>query len=141
MRYAKIINGLVENVELWSVQPPAADGVTFVELADDSPVGIGHTYDGENFTAPEPEPVVEPVPESVGPAQIRLALLDLYGVTDEMIRGAIDQFPEPNRSRALVLYDYSAEFRRGNPFVAAIGQMLGINDEQVDDLFRYAITL
>jgi hypothetical protein len=141
MRYARIVNGTVINVEVWGEQPPAADGVTFVELAADSPVGIGHTWDGENFTAPEPEPVVVPVPESVGPAQIRLALLDLYGVTDEMIRGAIDQFPEPNRSRALVLYDYSAEFRRGNPFVAAIGQMLGINDEQVDDLFRYAITL
>ena len=94
-----------------------------------------------NEPPPEPEPVVVPVPEFVGPAQIRLALLDLYGVTDEAIRGAIDQFPEPNRSRALVLYDYSAEFRRSNPFVAAIGQMLGISDEQVDDLFRYAITL
>lgn len=92
------------------------------------------------IATPVPEPG-EPVPDSVGPAQIRLALLDLYGVTDEAIRGAIDQFPEPNRSRALVLYDYSAEFRRGNPFVAAIGQMLGINDEQIDDLFRYAITL
>lgn len=140
MRYAKIIDGVVVNVELWN-DPPTRDGVTFVELSADSPVGIGHTYDGENFTAPEPDPVVVPVPDSVGPAQIRLALLDMYGVTDEMIRGAIDQLSEPARSRALVLYDYSAEFRRSNPFVAAIGQMLGISDEQVDDLFRYAITL
>ena len=95
------------------------------------------------YIAPQapPPPPGEPVPDSVGPAQIRLALLDLYGVSDEMIRGAINQLPEPNKTRALVLYDYSAEFKRANPFVAAIGQMLGINDEQIDDLFRYAINL
>lgn len=90
---------------------------------------------------PPPSPPSEPVPDSVGPAQIRLALLDLYGVTDEAIRGAINQLPEPNKTRALILYDYSAEFKRANPFVLAIGQMLGINDEQIDDLFRYAINL
>jgi hypothetical protein len=89
---------------------------------------------------PPPQPG-EPVPESVGPAQIRLALLDLYGVTDEMIRGSIEQLPEPNKTRALILYDYSAEFRRSNPFIDAIGTMLGINDEQINDLYRYAVTL
>jgi hypothetical protein len=59
--YAYIENGQVTNVIVWDGKddwtPP--EGVTMVELPDDSSVGIGFTYDGATFTPPPP-PAVPP---------------------------------------------------------------------------------
>jgi hypothetical protein len=140
MRYARIVNGTVINVEVWGEQPPAAEGVVFVELADDSPVGPGHAFDGENFTAPEPEPVVVPVPEFVGPAQIRLVLAS-QGITEAVITQMIDALPAEQRSNARILWDYSSQFYRNNPFVVQVGAAMGLTSDQIDDMFRVAITL
>jgi hypothetical protein len=61
MNYAYIEGGVVTNVIVWDGEdgwtPP--EGVTMVELPNDSSVGIGFAYDGATFTPPAP-PVVPP---------------------------------------------------------------------------------
>lgn len=148
MRYARIINGLVANVELWGEQPPAADGVTFVELASDSPVGIGYSYDGENFTAPEPEPA--PVPQVITRRQLHLALNILEqrtrGELDTLVRGIIAQVPgtELDRDRILSSWLDSTTINRNNPDTQLLMQYVagawGMDQERVDAVFRLGAT-
>jgi hypothetical protein len=146
MRYARIINGLVNNVEMWGEQPPAAEGVVFVELADDSPVGIGHTYDGENFTAPEPEPVVVPVPEFVTKGQLIRSLYQIHSVTVETLDATVEAIiaglpAGMDQTEYTYQWRYSTTVYRSNPLVPIVGSVLGLTEEQVDDVYRYAITL
>ncbi|WP_321789229.1 hypothetical protein [Burkholderia pyrrocinia] len=54
-KYAIVRNGEVENVILWNGdeeiwQPP--EGAAAILLPEDSSVGIGYTFDGEQFVAP-----------------------------------------------------------------------------------------
>jgi len=52
-----IRDGVVENVSLGSDDPwSSPEGITVVELLDDSPVGPGWTFDGSLFAAPDIEP-------------------------------------------------------------------------------------
>lgn len=72
--------------------------------------------------------------------QIRRALL-AYGLTESTILGALNTLSEPTKSAALIEWEYSNEFFRNNPLVPMVGQMLGWNDDQLDDLWRLAATL
>jgi len=57
VRLAMIRDGVVENVSLGSDDPwSSPEGITVVELLDDSPVGPGWTFDGSLFAAPDIEP-------------------------------------------------------------------------------------
>ena len=83
---------------------------------------------------------VEPVPESVTPRQVRLALL-ASGVTEEMINASIDAFEEPLKSQAIIAWEYSTVFFRSNPLIAFVQAALQWTDEQVDDLWISASKL
>lgn len=74
------------------------------------------------------------VPEQVTPRQARQALL-LQGITTEMVVGAMNTLPSPQKELALIEWEYSTAFLRNNPLVAAVGQMLGWNSTQLDDLW------
>jgi hypothetical protein len=54
--YAVINNGIVENVIVAESLEIAEQIVSFtcVEYTDQNPAGIGWTYDGKKFIAPEP---------------------------------------------------------------------------------------
>jgi hypothetical protein len=88
----------------------------------------------------EPEPVVVPVPEFVGPAQIRLVLAS-QGITEAVITQMIGALPEDQRGNARILWDHSSQFYRNNPFVVQVGAAMGLTSDQIDDMFRVAITL
>lgn len=55
--YAIVENNLVTNVIIADTLQIAEEvtGKTCVEYNEDNPAGIGWTYDGEKFVAPEPE--------------------------------------------------------------------------------------
>jgi len=40
-----------------------------------------------------------------------------------------------------ITWDYATEFLRTDPLIASIGTSLGLTDEQIDVLFRYAAKL
>lgn len=96
---------------------------------------IGGSYVNGVYTPPpEPEPV--PVVINVVTArQARLALLN-SGLLDQ-VEAAVTQAG----TEAKIYWDYSTEIHRDSPFIASIGQSLGLTDTQIDDLFKQAVTL
>ena len=77
----------------------------------------------------------ETVPEKISSRQLRSQLI-LQGFNLETIEQALNQLPEPNRSLAKVDWEYATNFYRNNPMIVAIGQLLQLTSEQIDEIFR-----
>lgn len=134
MRYAIVSQGVVANVVVATPEVATRNG--WIAAPDN--VGPGWLYDGSVFSAPPPAPV--PVPQSVTMRQARLALLGA-GLLSQ-VEPAIAAIPDAaKRDAAQITWEYSTEVQRGNVFIATLGQMLGLTDAQIDDLFRVAATL
>lgn len=102
--------------------------------------GAGLVFDqarmDEHIAAIAPQ---TPVPASCTRRQGRLALL-AQGLLDD-VEAAIDAIADPTEQRAAKI-EYEADtWERGNPFVQAMWAQLGGTPEQLDDLFRLAVTL
>jgi hypothetical protein len=79
------------------------------------------------------------VPASVTMRQGRLALLAAGKLAQ--VDAAIASLPEPQKSAALIEWNFSNELQHGNAFVATLGAALGLSDAQVDQLFITAAAL
>ncbi len=79
------------------------------------------------------------VPASVTMRQGRLALLAAGKLAQ--VDAAIASLPEPQKSGALIEWNYSNELQRNNAFVATLGGALGLTEAQVDQLFIAAAQL
>lgn len=86
---------------------------------------------------PPPEP--PQVPQVVTMRQARLALLGAGLLTQ--VDTAINALPSPQKEAASIEWEYSQEVHRDRPFVALLGAAMGLNDQQLDDLFTVAATL
>lgn len=136
-RYALVIDGVVRNVIEADAQWPglaAADAA--VELPDGSTVGVGHTYDGSAFTAPDP---VVTVPSAVTMRQARRAL-HAAGML-AAVEAAIDGLSEPARTAARIEWEYSSEVQRHNGFVEQLAPALSLDATAMDELFIAAAAL
>jgi hypothetical protein len=71
--------------------------------------------------------------------QCRLALLGA-GLLDS-VDAAIATLPEPDKSAALVAWEYSHSVERLSDFVVSMGPLLGLTDAEIDNLFEVAVTL
>jgi hypothetical protein len=89
-------------------------------------IEIGQTADPDCLNPPVP------VPESVTPKQIRLALnrAGLRDIVEQTIAG-LDQDVRD-------IWEFAQEVRRDDPLVVMLGEQFGAN---LDDLFRLAATL
>ena len=76
---------------------------------------------------------------AVSMRQARLALLqsDLLSSVD----GALNALPEPDKSAAMIEWEYATEVRRASPLVESLSAALSLSPEQLDDLFNLAETL
>lgn len=74
-----------------------------------------------------------PVPVEVTMRQARLALLAAGKLT--LVDSAIAAMPEPQKSAALIEWEYSNAVQRHNGFVAALGPALGMTSADIDALF------
>ena len=91
-------------------------------------------------SAPDlPTPTVAGIPTRVSMRQARLALLGAGKLA--AVDAAIDTMPEPQKSAARIEWEYAAEVRRDNAFVAGLAPALGMTDAQVDALFVAAAAL
>lgn len=80
-----------------------------------------------------PAPPAPRRPASVTMRQARLAL-HAAGLLSS-VEAAIAALPEPDKTRALIEWEYSNEVQRTNGIVAQLGPALGLNDAQLDALF------
>lgn len=79
-----------------------------------------------------PQPVLV-VPAEVTMRQARLALLSA-GVLASA-EAAINAMAGPEGEAARIEWNYSSVMRRDKPFVNAIGGLLGLSSQQIDELF------
>ena len=113
-------------------------GKTITELEQELAIAIDKA--AENPASPEmPTPTVAGVPTRVTMRQARLALLGAGKLAN--VDAAIDAMPEPQKSAARIEWEYAAEVRRDNAFVAGLAPALGMTDAQVDALFVAAAAL
>lgn len=79
-----------------------------------------------------------PAPQRVSMRQARRALrqVGLY----EMVGDLIDGLDEPARADALIDWEFAQEVRRDFGLVLMLAPALGLDDDELDDLFRLAET-
>lgn len=81
--------------------------------------------------------MVNPVPQKITMRRARLVLFDKNLLNS--VQSAIDSLEEPEKTKAQIEWDFSAEVWRNKPFVLDIAQGLGWTDEELDNLFREAM--
>lgn len=70
-----------------------------------------------------------PVP-SVSPRQLRLWLVR-QGIALAVVEAALAELPEPQRSEALIEWEYALEYRFDQPLVQGIGGAIGLDQLQI----------
>ena len=139
MTYARVENGVV--VELIEVPDGLAvndmfhpDVVSSLVECDAS-VGIGWSFDGSSFAAPEPSDEDEeiPVPTSVTlrQAKLQLSRAGLLPAVDEFI-AAMDGQPG---EEARIEWNFATELRRDHQLVEALGPQFNLSSDDIDGLF------
>lgn len=76
-----------------------------------------------------------PVPDSVTPRQIRLAL------NASGLRATVDNAVKAGSQGLKDWWEYSLDIERNHALINGMAAQLGITDQQLDDLFRLAATL
>ena len=104
-----------------------------VDLSDEQKQFIRNDF---NKVPNEPIQSLDPV----SPRQIRIALLK-NGITPEIISSALESLEEPQKSAALIEWEYATEFKRDHYLVPSVATSLGWSTEQLDSLWSYAVTL
>ena len=100
-------------------------------------IGEQPYWQGDVLCVGQPDPVTAPpVPDAVTARQARLALIGA-GVLSQ-VEGALAAIPGVEGEAARIEWEYALEIRRDSPLIGALAPMLGLGDEQVDDLFRAA---
>jgi len=79
------------------------------------------------------------VPSQVTMRQARLALLNIGRLGD--VDSAIAALPSPQKEIAEIEWEFSSVVFRDRPMINLIAQVLGISDEELDQLFITANTL
>jgi hypothetical protein len=118
---------ILDGVEITSIEHLES---LIANMSDNTKTYLRNEYAGAPSGTPS---TIKPVT----PRQIRLAL-NAMGVPLVNIENAINALPEPTRTQAWVTWDYSTEFQRNNPLVAALAPALGFTPEQLDQLWQLA---
>lgn len=125
MKYAIIVDDKVSNIILADEDFETEE--TIVPCGDF--VSIGWSYVGGEFISP---PIILPVPETVSPTQMRLALLELDKLE------LVDGFVASQGAEVEIRWRYATEIRRDNATIAAGAALLDWSSEYIDELFRLA---
>ena len=78
-------------------------------------------------------------PQEITMRQARLVLLE-HGLLAN-VQPAIDILPEPDKTKAQIEWDYSNTLQRNNSFVSVLGAVLGLTDEDINNLFIEGATM
>ena len=132
MKYAFVNDNVIKKIEEWESYEQILDSHHFQIVIDITGLEyqpqVGWTFEnGVLFLKLAP----------VTARQIRRALLSV-GLNEATIVGALNTLPEPTKSAALIEWEYSNEFFRTHYLVPMVGQMLGWNTQQLDELWVLA---
>jgi hypothetical protein len=95
-------------------------------------------YAGDSLPT-TPGAVAGQCPEKVSMRQARLALLGA-GLLPA-VEAALNALPEPQKTQAAIVWEYSAEVQRHFGLVKDMAAVLGMTEEQLDDLFNAAAAI
>lgn len=143
--YARIESGTV--VELLETDGDISTmfhhSLVWVEC--DAYVQVGYLYDGESFTAPQEVLIPTPVPASVTKRQARAALIirghEIGRDYIAEIESYLDSMGGVEGLLARDEWHSSSAVERNRPLTIQMAQLLGLTEEQTDDLFIFAATL
>jgi hypothetical protein len=80
------------------------------------------------------------IPDTCTPRQFRLALLD-FNIDPDYITNFIQQMEDlDQRKRILIIWEYSNSIERNDPLISQFAQLMNIDNETVDNIFRQALT-
>jgi hypothetical protein len=131
MPYAVVADRLVINVVEWDGEslwaPP--DGTSLIE---DPPSGVSS---GWKWVEGEWVPPDAPIPSSVSPRQLKLALL-VYGLLDD-----VEAFVDAAGRAVQIAWANTTEYERQDPMLNQMIAAFGMEPETADELFRFATTL
>lgn len=86
---------------------------------------------------PEPE-----IPTSCSPIQGLVALFSLKNITEDDILAQIDLITNPvDRYKVKLSYQKATVWERETNPVQAIKTLMGLTDQDLDDIFTYAVTV
>lgn len=100
----------------------------------ESPIVTDWEFEGTSVVKKTETASME-VPESVSPRQIRQAL------SRADLRQSVETTIAAGDQDTRDWYEYATAFERTNSHVIAMGNLLGVSDSQLDDLWRLAGTL
>lgn len=124
-------NTVVNTIEVASLD-------VFNNLVEAISGSIGDTYNPETGTFTPPiSPKI--IPQTVTMRQARLALLQVGKLGN--VPSAIDLLPSPQKEIAQIEWEFSSTVERNRPLVQALGPLLELSEEELDDLFILAGTL
>lgn len=141
MFYVQLNNGVVVNrTEFDGAMPENWPGRS--QWLPHDTAQIGWTYAGNGqFTAPDLPVLLPTEPDglpNLAPYQFH-AMVALTGY-DADIRAAIAADPDPGfAAAALAKYLYSTYYKRTDPFVEGLAQVVGLTGEQLDALWANAL--
>ena len=74
------------------------------------------------------------VPDSISQMKLRKQLI-LIGISISSIDALIQSLPQPNRDLIYTMWEYAVVFDRTNPELNAMAGMLGVTQQQLDEIF------
>ena len=104
---------------------------------DGTDANVGDTWNGVIFVKPVP-PTPGP-PSVVDMAQARKALIALGKIAS--VQALFNSLPEPQKTYALIDFEYKGDVHRTHPLVQNVKTALGWTEADLDTLFLTASTL
>lgn len=112
-----------------------------VDAPSYDPVTQGCFWRGDAWEVVDVQDDPGPVPASATPAQGLMALYQLKGITEADIETAIDGIADPaQRYVAQIAYRKTTVWQRHSQSMATIAALLGLTEQDLDALFRLAVT-
>lgn len=141
---AFVENGIVVNVILVGDDFDPSDAGFGTTYPCTQNVQIGWTYDGTAFTPPPPPdpPTPEEIRALMPSLTARQFRLGLHG--NELlsqVETALAALNEPDRTVAMIEWEYATSIDRGHHLVATLAAALDLTDEQIDAMWTASLTL
>jgi len=131
MRFAIVENGIVVNV---------VEAESFAGGVPTDTAGPGWSYNGTYFTEPyEAPPPPPPIPSTVNMYQARTALSRAGHLAT--VEAALATMPGPAGEEARIKWEFAPTVKRTDALTAAMAGVLGLTEQQLDDLFTTAAAI